>query len=120
MIGLLRYSDAIVLKNTLTQFEFSGSDAGRERAAELLRNPDSYVSYCASLYLGAIGDQRCVPYLIRGLDHPAWRSRPRVVRYLKNLTGQDFGESKDKWIQWWNAQYPNTQFNFTTNKSAAK
>jgi hypothetical protein len=74
MLHLLQYSDKTVLNNTLTQFERSKSPAGRERAAELLRHPDRYVSYSAGLYLGAIGDQRSIPYLIRGLDHPAWRS----------------------------------------------
>jgi len=117
MLHLLQYSDTIVLNNTLTQFERSGSRAGTERAVELLRHPDRYVSYSASLYLGAIGDQRSIPYLIRGLDHPAWRSRPRVMNYLKSLTRQDFGENKDAWIQWWNAQNPGSRFDFTTKQS---
>jgi hypothetical protein len=117
MLHLLNYSDAIVLNNTLTQFERSGDPAGKDRAVELLRHPDRYVSYSACLYLGAIGDQRSIPYLIRGLDHPAWRSRPRVVNYLKNLTRQDFGENKVEWIRWWNAQNPGSGFDFATKQS---
>jgi len=117
MLHLLQRSDIIVLKNTLTLFEFSGDPAGRERAAELLKHTDRYVSYCACLYLGAIGDQRSIPYLIRGLDHPASRSRPRVVKYLKSLTGQDFGENKTAWIRWWSAQNVGLAFDFTTKPS---
>src|SRR6059036_2806813 len=90
LVSLLGYSDTIVLNNALTQLERSRSDVGRGRAVELLRHPDLYVWYCSSMYLGAIGDQRSVPYLIRGLDHPAWRSRPRVLGYLKNLTHEVF------------------------------
>jgi hypothetical protein len=116
MLALLDYSDTIVLNNTLTQFEHSGSDAGRERAVELLRHSDIYVSYCSALYLGSIGDQRSVPYLIRGLDHPAWRSRPRLVRYLKTLTQQDFGENKHEWVQWWKSQNSGSSFDFTSKK----
>jgi hypothetical protein len=117
MLELLQHSDTIVLENTLTLFELSGNPAGRERAAQLLQHPDCYVSYCACLYLGAIGDQRSIPYLIRGLDHPAWRSRPRVVKYLKSLSREDFGENKDAWIRWWNAQNVGSSFDFTTKKS---
>ncbi|HVM48379.1 MAG TPA: HEAT repeat domain-containing protein [Candidatus Acidoferrum sp.] len=117
MLHLLQYSDTIVLNNTLTQFERSRNPAGKERAAELLRHPDRYVSYSACLYLGAIGDERSIPYLIKGLDHPAWRSRPRVVKYLKSLTGQDFGEDKEAWIRWWNSQNPGSGFDFA-NKQA--
>ena len=116
MVGLLDYSDAIVLKNTMTQLEHSGSDAGRERAVELLGHSDIYVSYCSALYLGSIGDQRSVPYLIRGLDHPASRSRPRLVRYLKTLTHQDFGENKDQWVGWWKSQNSGSSFDFTTKR----
>jgi HEAT repeat protein len=112
MLQLLQYSDTIILNNTLTQFEFSGNPAGRERAVDLLNHSDRYVSYTASLYLGAIGDQRSIPYLIRGLDHPAWRSRPRVLNYLKRLTREDFGESKDAWIRWWNRQNVGAKFDF--------
>jgi len=109
--------DTIVLNNTLNQFERSRSSAGGEGAAELLRHPDRYVSYSASLYLGAIGDPRSIPYLIRGLDHPAWRSRPRVVKYLKSLTHEDFGENKDAWIRWWTTQNVGSNFDFTTKPS---
>lgn len=116
MVDLLGYSDTIVINNTLTRFEFSGSDAGRERAVELLRHPDIYVWYCSSLYLGSIGDQRSVPYLIRGLDHPAWRSRPKLVRYLRSLTHEDFGENKDEWVRWWKSQNPDSPFDFTTKR----
>ncbi len=112
MISLLDYSDTIVLNNTLTQLERSQNDIGRERAAELLLHSNLYTWYCASLYLGAIGDQRSVPYLIRGLDHPAWRSRPKLLGYLKNLTSMDFGEDKPAWIRWWNSQNPNKPFDF--------
>jgi hypothetical protein len=116
MVSLLDYSDTIVLRNTLTQLEHSGSEAGRERAVELLGHSDIYVSYGSALYLGSIGDHRSVPYLIRGLDHPASRSRPRLVQYLKTLTHQDFGETKDQWVGWWKSQNPGSSFDFTTKK----
>ena len=116
LVSLLGYSDTIVLNNALTQLERSRSDVGRGRAVELLRHPDLYVWYCSSMYLGAIGDQRSVPYLIRGLDHPAWRSRPRVLGYLKNLTHEVFGEDKNAWVRWWNSQHPDVSFDFETKK----
>jgi hypothetical protein len=116
LVSLLGNSDKIVLNNALTQLEVSKNDVGRERAVELLHHPDLYVWYCSSLYLGAIGDQRSVPYLIRGLDHPAWRSRPRLLGYLKKLTHEDFGEDKNAWVRWWNSQHPGVSFDFQTSK----
>jgi hypothetical protein len=115
LVSFLNSSDDILLDNALSALEFRKAPGGREQAAKLLAHPHLYVWYCASLYLGAIGDQRSVPYLIRGLDHPAWRSRPRVVSYLKNLTGMDFGEKKEEWIKWWLAQQAGRVFDFKCN-----
>ncbi|SPE60412.1 exported hypothetical protein [Verrucomicrobia bacterium] len=61
LLGFLQSSDRILLLNTLTLLEHRKTPAGRERAAKLLAHPDLYVWYCASLYLGAVGDQRSVP-----------------------------------------------------------
>jgi len=117
LVSYLDYSNILVLKGALSELEFRRSDAGRERAAQLLQHRDLYVWYCASLYLGAIGDQRSVPYLIRGLDHLAWRHRPKLLGYLRSLTHQDFGENKDAWIQWWTSQHPGSSFDFTTKRT---
>ena len=116
LLNFLKSNDQIILENTLRLLEHRKVLAGREPGIKLLTNPDLYIWYPASLYLGALGDQRSVPYLIRGLDHPAWRSRPRVVAYLKVLTGQDFGERKQDWISWWSAKQPQSAFDFTCVK----
>ena len=116
VVLLLGYTDTIVLNNTLTKLERSKSGIGRERAVELLGHSDLYVWHCASMYLGAIGDERSIPYLIRGLDHPAWRSRPRLVGYLTNLTREDFGEDKKAWVRWWNSQHPGVSFDSETKR----
>ena len=112
LVGFLDSDYGILVLNTLTTLEHRKLAGGREKAANLLTSRDPRIWYAASLYLGAIGDQRSVPYLIRGLTHPAWRSRPRVVNYLQNLTGQNYGENKEEWIKWWSAQN-NDKFDFT-------
>jgi HEAT repeat protein len=113
LVSFLKSNDKIILSNALALLEHRKTSAGRELAVKLLTHPDPYVWHPASLYLAALGDQRSVPYLIRGLDHPARRSRPRVVTYLRDLTGEDFGEKKQDWINWWSAGHPLTNFDFT-------
>lgn len=112
LVGFLDSNYPILVSGTLTALEHRKLAGGREKAAKLLTSRDPHIWYVAALYLGAIGDQRTVPYLIRGLTHPAWRSRPRVVNYLQNLTGQNYGENKEEWIKWWSARNSN-KFDFT-------
>ncbi|MDB6026194.1 MAG: hypothetical protein JWM68_2417 [Verrucomicrobiales bacterium] len=117
LVNFLASNDKILLSNTLTELEHRRVVGGRDSAAKLLTDPDIHVWYCAGLYLGCLGDKRSIPCLIRGLDHPAWRSRPRVVEYLKSMTGQDFGEEKQAWVAWWSAQNNNEKFDFSWDKT---
>lgn len=119
LVSFLKSKDRILLSNTLTVLERRRVAGGKEMAANLLTHPDPYVWFGASLYLGSLGDQRSVPYLIRGLDHPAWRSRPRVVSYLRSLTGQDYDDRKEEWIKWWAEQHQGTLFNFASVTTGA-
>lgn len=43
----------------------------------------------------------CVPALIAGLEHAGTTVKNYIVRGLKILTGQDFGDKADRWSQWW-------------------
>jgi hypothetical protein len=113
---LVRFLDSgydILVSDTLTQLERRKLTGGREKAAKLLASRNASIWYPAALYLGVLGDQRSVPYLIRGLHHPAWRSRPRVVSYLQTLTGQNYGDRKEEWIKWWSGVNINSRFDFT-------
>jgi hypothetical protein len=112
LIKFLGSGNPTLLDNTLTILEQRKATGGRESAARLLKSDNLYVWFCASLYLGAIGDERSIPYLIRGLSHPARNDRTRVVSYLKNMTGNDFGENKEEWVRWWVAQHGKS-FDFT-------
>lgn len=112
LVNFLNSSDPLILGSSLTLLEHRRHAAGREGAVRLLTNPDPSVWYAAALYLGSLGDGRSVPYLIRGLDHRSWRSRPRVVGYLKDLTLHDIGENKEDWIKWWTAHHAGKTFDF--------
>ncbi len=113
LVGFLDSGYEILVSNTLTTLEHRKLAGGREKAANLLTSRNGSIWYGAALYLGSLGDQRSVPYLIRGLNHPAWRSRHRVVSYLQTLTGQNYGERKEEWINWWSAQSKAGGFDFT-------
>jgi hypothetical protein len=112
LVDFLDSNYAVLVSNTLTALERRKLVGGREKAAKLLTSRDPQIWHPASLYLGAIGDQRSVPYLIRGLTHPAWRSRKRLLNHLQHLTGQSYGEGKEDWIKWWLAQN-NAEFDFS-------
>jgi hypothetical protein len=85
------------------------------RAIELLQSPDDYVWLSAAQYLGACQRQEAVPYLIKALRHTAWRSDERTVRYLRALTGQDFGGSFEPWQAWWAGRHPDRVFDWASS-----
>ena len=51
--------------------------------------------------LAAIGSTRCVPALIEQLGTVKARQRREIVRALRQLTGQRFGDNPDQWTHWW-------------------
>jgi hypothetical protein len=95
--------------DVLAERKYAGAQT---RGRELLRSRDEYVWFSAALYLGKLGDSAAVPYLIKGLRHPAWRAHAQVVVELQALTGQAIGNDFEAWRQWWVAQHPGESFNF--------
>jgi hypothetical protein len=82
------------------------------RAIELLHHPDDYISLNAALYLGACRRQEAVPYLIRALRHTAWRVDDETSRYLREMTGMNFGTDFQSWQQWWLTDHPDFQIDW--------
>jgi len=95
----------------LERWRYDSPDA-RVKATRLLEHESEYVWYTACKYLASLGDPKSVPYLIRGLNHPAWRSRPHVVAYRTDLTEVNLGDDKGAWVRWWRMQHPSQQFEF--------
>ena len=87
--------------------------SGREQARKLLSHQDNHVWLNAALYLASVGDEDSIPYLIKGLSHPAYQSYDEVATYLKALTGKDFGKNQKKWMLWWKENYPQSNFDFS-------
>ena len=82
------------------------------KARELLRSRDDYTWFNAALYLAKLGDTTAVPYLIKGLRHPAWRAHAEAVAGLQALTGQGIGNDFEAWRSWWVSQHPGESFDF--------
>lgn len=101
LVTVLGSDDRDTVITALSILKRRHDPAGRKKALRLLESDNSYVWLNAALYLAELGDKRAVPYLIRGLKHPAWRSRDKVTQYLKALTGQSHGSSHEKWTSWW-------------------
>lgn len=49
-----------------------------------------------------IRDRQAVPTLIDLLEDPDEQVRHRASVALTNITGQAFGEDRQKWLEWWN------------------
>jgi|GEM_PF-673178 len=108
----LSSQDRDLVMTGLDLLEERRDPAGRETAHKLLESDDDYIWFNASMYLAAIEDQKSVPYLIKGLRHPAWRAHDRVAAYLETLTGQEFRKDQRKWIDWWKETNPELDFDF--------
>jgi len=72
--------------------------------SDALESENEVVSHAAIHALVTIGDQRCVPALIRQLDNGPITQRRDIVRGLQTLTQQSFGEAPEAWRQWWVSQ----------------
>ena len=113
LLRYLSYDNPHILGNALTRLEGMCDPIAKDRAVALLKHPDPYVWLPAASYLGAIRSQEAIPWLIKGLLHPAWRDRERVAKYLEDMTGKNFGQTQASWVQWWREANPDTEFGFT-------
>jgi hypothetical protein len=112
LVGNLSSNDQDLVMSSLGTLADSRDKAGQAKARELLASEDDYIWFNAALYLGTIGDTEAVPYLIKGLKHPASRAYPEVVRILEVLTGEHWGMDQAKWIAWWEKGHPMSGFSF--------
>jgi hypothetical protein len=113
LIDNLSSDDPDLVMTSLNVLQNRADPSGQKQARKLLSSSNDYIWFNAALYLGAINDQQAVPYLIKGLKHPAYRSYPDVVRELQAITSQTFGMDQAKWIEWWGQQNPRSTFSFT-------
>ena len=103
--GSLVYSSLGVLADR----QYAGAQA---RARELLQSGDEYTWFNAALYLGKLRDPAAVPYLIKGLRHPAHMAHAEAVADLQAMTGQTIGNDFEAWRQWYVTQNPGEEFDF--------
>lgn len=108
--GSLVFSSLSVLADR----RYTGAQA---KARELLRSSDEYAWFNAALYLGKLGDSAAVPYLIKGLRHPAHMAHAEAVADLQAITGQAIGNDFEAWRQWYVTQHPGQQFDFEMRRS---
>jgi len=92
----------------------------KNEAKILLKDKDKYIWLNAAFYLGAIKEKESIPYLIKGLKHPAYRSYDKIVDYLKMFSKEDFGKDQEKWIAWWTNKNPTSTFDFKIKKKRGK
>ncbi len=90
------------------------SDVAHQIALKDLTSSDPYLWLNAAEYLGAIGDNASVPYLIKALRHTAWREDDETKQRLVSLTGTNL-YTFNGWQQWWIASHPGGHFDWDNN-----
>ncbi|HET6251609.1 MAG TPA: hypothetical protein VFE47_28245 [Tepidisphaeraceae bacterium] len=112
IVSNLSSDDPDLVMTSLNILQERNSSDGQKQARALLTSANDYIWFNAALYLAAIKDQQSVPYLIKGLKHPASRAYPEVAADLLALTGKPFAMDQEKWIAWWKQTNPGSNFSF--------
>ncbi|MCC5805417.1 MAG: hypothetical protein JJU00_03725 [Opitutales bacterium] len=86
-----------------------------EHALEDVKVPDAYLWVNAARYLGSLGREEAIPYLIKALRHTASRGDDEIVGWLEDLTKKSFGADFDAWRSWWLEENPDFQLNWKSN-----
>lgn len=67
----------------------------------MLKNSGPLMRRHAARTLGVIGNPRAVPRLIVALGDSDRRVKELAEQSLKQITKQDFGRDRAKWVEWW-------------------
>ena len=90
--------------------------AGAENAALRDIHSDHHILWqYAAVYMASQGDERAIPYLIKLIRHTNQYSLDRRIEYLRNLSGQDFGESFTAWRDWYESQSDSINMDWESN-----
>lgn len=116
LVENLSSKDRNLVMTSLSILSNRKSPLGKEKAYELLESKDDYIWFNACQYLAILKDMKSVPYLIKGLKHPASRSYDGTALLLKELTKESFGKDQKKWIAWWEKNHPDESFSFIYQK----
>ena len=69
--------------------------------AEAARSEDPMLRRTALDALASIGDESCIPTLVDLLETSAPKERRDVLRVLRQIARQPFGDNPQPWRQWW-------------------
>ncbi len=112
LVENLDSTDPDLVMTSLSILGERADSSGQKKANLLLSSKNKYIWLNAAMYLGKIGDENSIPYLIKGLKHPAWRAHEKIASMLNKLTGLKYGKDQAKWISWWKQKNPESTFNF--------
>ncbi len=79
--------------------EAVGGETSVEALIPLLKDPRAKANAAGAL--GKIGDRRAIEPLAELLNDENSNIRWRTLDALKDITGEDFGDSPDLWLMWW-------------------
>ncbi len=98
--------DPRVRASAIGAFVETGDPRSLEVLLMALRDHEWKICNAASELLGSIKDPRSVEPLINILreDNPLARERANAA--LRTITGRDFGQSAESWMEWWERHRP--------------
>jgi hypothetical protein len=118
-MDFLSSGDTNVISETFGALEIRADPFAVEKAKTFLTSKEAYVWLNAAMYLGACKDPASTPYLIKAFRHTAWRSDQRRLKYLREITGKDYGTNFVQWKNWWEEASHNTNFDWDSSLGLA-
>ncbi|MCG3148950.1 MAG: hypothetical protein PCFJNLEI_02402 [Verrucomicrobiae bacterium] len=106
--------DNFLIHSSLDVLGRRQSKLGESKARQLLHKPGSWK--VAAIYLGRLGHQTAVPYLIKALGSQHMTGLREVqANLLQDLTGQSYGVDFPRWREWWMLNHPCSTFDFESH-----
>jgi len=101
LVDRLKHSTAEEKVEILSILTDRNANVNTSVVDEYLSSNDAYIWFNAALLVGRNGGDQSIPYLIKGMNHAAFKSREEVKRTLISLTGRNFGDDFEQWKQWY-------------------
>jgi hypothetical protein len=110
-------SDPIVVRDGLITLNERHDPVAIDKATDLLKSNNAGVWTNAAIYLGGLGKENSVPYLIKAMRHVENDRKDEIVSDLTAITGQSLGGNANAWRDWWITQHPTGSFRFDSSQT---
>jgi len=104
LLTLLKDSDWAVREQAAVALGKIKDSSAMEPLSAALKDPEWKVRMAAISAIAGIGGKAAVEPLLSVLDDRFPHIRAAATACLRDITGQDFGDTRDTWMKWWQEQ----------------